>query len=409
MSVLSNALSYDYIGVVKIPKRFIGHNIITENDAELITQEINGDAYCHVSLNAFSFRTFYKGKKQKFNDKRNSALVLENDLVEYTFSTEGTLISAIDKETKKNLLSAPGNVLSLYEDRPLDWDAWDIDFYYRDSLLETARIEKINKVQHGLVLGSLEIDYKIGNSSIKQTISLSNQSKRLDFETFVDWHEKHKMLRVHFPTNITSDQASFDIQYGYVRRNTHKNTSWDRAKFEVVGHKYADLSDNDYGIAILNDCKYGYSILDKTVDLNLLRAPNNPDADADKGEHSFTYSFYPHEHDLIRSNVIEEATKLNHPPLLFDGVKNIESQSPINFEGKGIEISAIKKSEQNNEIIFRAVETLGRTSTGTVYLNGKLTETNLMERRNLKPSKRVNDNFELTLKPFEIKTYKFIL
>ena len=407
--VLSNALSYEYTGVVKISKRFIGHNIITENDTELITQEINGDAYCHVSLNAFSFTTFYKGKKQKFKDKKNSALVLENDLVEYTFSTVGTLISAIDKETKKNLLNAPGNVLSLYEDRPLNWDAWDIDFYYRDSLLETARIKKINKVQHGLVLGSLEIDYKIGNSSIKQTISLSNQSKRLDFETFVDWHEKHKMLRVHFPTNITSDQASFDIQYGYVRRNTHKNTSWDRAKFEVVGHKYADLSDNDYGIAILNDCKYGYSILDKTIDLNLLRSPNNPDADADMGEHSFTYSFYPHEHDLIRSDVIEEATKLNHPPLLFDGEKNIKSKSPIKFEGKGIEISAIKKSELQNEIIFRAIETLGRTSTGRVYLNGELTETNLMERRNLKPSKKVNDNFELTLKPFEIKTYKCIL
>ena len=274
-------------------------------------------------------------------------------------------------------MSSPGNVLSLYEDRPLNWDAWDIDFYYRDSLLETAKVVKLKKVLSGPVFSSLEFYYTIGNSSVKQLITLSNQSKRLDFKTIVEWNEKHKMLRVHFPTNIVSDQASFDIQYGYVKRNTHKNTSWDRAKFEVVGHKYADLSDNDCGIALLNDCKYGYSVFDNTMDLNLLRSPNNPDADADLGDHSFTYSFYPHEYDLIRSDVIKESTKLNHPPLLFNGVKNIKSKSPINFEGEGIEISAIKKSEQNSEIIFRAVETLGRTSKGKIYYNGKITETNL--------------------------------
>ena len=407
--VLSNALSYYYKGVIKIPNSFIGYNIITESNEEISTQEINGNVYCHVSLDPFSFTTFYKGEKQKSKKDKNSRLVLENDLVKYNFSKDGTLISAVDKETKKNLLGEPGNVLSLYEDRPLNWDAWDIDFYYRDSLLETAKPIKINKIKNGPVLGSLEIHYTIGNSSIKQIISLSNQSKRLDFATIVDWHEKHKMLRVHFPTNIISEQASFDIQYGYVRRNTHKNTSWDRAKFEVVGHKYADLSDNDYGIAVLNDCKYGYSIFDRTIDLNLLRSPNNPDADADQGKHSFTYSFYPHDHDLIRSDVIEESTLLNHPPLLFDSVKNVKSRSPIIFEGEGIEISAIKKSEQNNEIIFRAVETLGKTSTGRVYLKGQITETNLMERRKLKPTKRVKDSFGLTLKPFEIKTFKCLL
>ena len=228
----------------------------------------------------------------------------------------------------------------------------------------------------------------------------------MDFDTYVEWKEKHKMLRVHFPTNIRSEQASFDIQYGYVKRNTHKNTSWDRAKFEVVGHKYADLSNNDNGIAILNDCKYGYSVLDNVIDLNLLRSPNNPDADADLGEHSFIYSFYPHQNDLIRSDVIQESTILNHPPLLFNGVKNNNSKSLINFDGKGIEITAIKKSEQSNEIIFRAVETLGKTSKGKIYFNGKVAETNLMERRNLKPAKNVNGSLAIELKPFEIKTFR---
>ena len=160
---------------------------------------------------------------------------------------------------------------------------------------------------------------------------------------------------------------------------------------------------------MLNDCKYGYSIFDKTIDLNLLRSPNNPDADADLGEHSFTFSLYPHAHDIIRSNVIEESSKLNNPPILFNGLKNIKSKSAINFEGKGIEISSIKKSEHSNEIIIRAIETLGKTSEGKIYFKGKITETNLMERKRLKPTKKINESFDLVLKPFEIKTYRCTL
>ena len=214
------------------------------------------------------------------------------------------------------------------------------------------------------------------------------------------------MLRVHFPTTITTDQATFDIQYGHVKRNTHKNTSWDRAKFEVVGHKYADLSNNDYGVALMNDCKYGYSIFDNTIDLNLLRSPNNPDADADIGYLEFVYSFYPHNKDLIRSNVIEESTLLNHPPLIFEGYKNLSTSSSITYEGKGIEITAFKKSEYENEIIIRTVETLGRNSKGNIYLDGEITETNLLEQKNISKAKRVKDNYPLKLKPFEIKTFK---
>ena len=128
----------------------------------------------------------------------------------------------------------------------------------------------------GSVVQQLEFSYTIGNSVIKQTISLHPKSKRIDFETTVDWKEKHKMLRVHFPVDVMAERASFDIQYGYVKRNTHRNTSWDKAKFEVVGHKYADLSDHDYGVALLNDCKYGYMVHDNLLDLNLLRSPSNP-------------------------------------------------------------------------------------------------------------------------------------
>ena len=404
--VLVNALSYSYKGIVIVPDDYKGYNITSNEGHTYPTQILNGQVIINVHLKPFSFTTFKKDEKMKVQSKNESGLILENQFVKYEFNDNGTLKVAYDKEIKLNILKNDGNVLSLYEDRPLNWDAWDIDFYYKESLLETASVKNINKVVNGNVCSALEISYVIGNSKIDQKITLANDSKRLDFNTTVDWSEKHKMLRVHFPTIIKSEQASYDIQYGYVKRNTHKNTSWDRAKFEVVGHKYADLSNNDYGVALMNDCKYGYSILDNTIDLNLLRSPNNPDADADLGRHNFVYSFYPHKEDLIRSNVIEESTLLNHTPILFDGYENLSTESPVNFIGKGIEISAIKKSEFNNELIIRAVETLGRNSEGDIQFTGDLIETNLMEQKNIGTKKNVKGSFKIKLKPFEIKTFR---
>ena len=404
--VLVNSLSYRFQGIVTISKDFRGYSVTSNEGHTYPTQVLNGEVIINVRLKPFSFTTFGKAEKIKDVPKNQSGLILENQLVKYEFNDNGTLKVAYDKELKLNLIKNSGNVLSLYEDRPLNWDAWDIDFYYKESLLETASVRSINKVVNGNVCSALEISYIIGNSKIDQKITLANDSKRLDFNTSVDWSEKHKMLRVHFPTIIKSEQASYDIQYGYVKRNTHKNTSWDRAKFEVVGHKYADLSNNDYGVALMNDCKYGYSILDNTIDLNLLRSPNNPDADADLGRHSFVYSFYPHKEDLIRSNVIKESTLLNHTPILFDGYENLSTESPVNFIGKGIEISAVKKSEFKNELIIRAVETLGRNSEGNILFTGDLIETNLMEQKNIGTKKNVKDNFKVRLKPFEIKTFR---
>ena len=213
------------------------------------------------------------------------------------------------------------------------------------------------------------------------------------------------MLRVHFPVEIMSDQASFDIQYGYVKRNSHRNTSWDKAKFEVVGHKYADLSDHDYGVALLNDCKYGYMVHDNLLDLNLLRSPSNPDPDADIGEHSFTFSLLPHKKDLIRSTVIKESTCLNQEPLMFQGVSS-NVRIPVNVSGNGIELSVLKKSEKEDCWIVRVSETNGRNSKGTLTLSGLITECNLIEWDDIGESVNVNNDFDLDLAPFEIKTFK---
>ena len=217
------------------------------------------------------------------------------------------------------------------------------------------------------------------------------------------------MLRVAFPTVIRTDQASFDIQYGYARRNTHRNLSWDMARFEVAAHKYADLSDHDYGVALLNDCKYGYKVLENVLDLNLLRSPKSPDPDADLGQHTFTYSLLPHTGDLIRSDVQEQAIQLNQPPARFAGFALGTTAVPITVDGDGVALEVLKKAEKEECLVVRLVERLGRDTTATVTLNDEkatLSEIDLMEWNTIATLGR--GRIEIPMKPFEIRTFKIL-
>ena len=405
--VLLNTLSYTWKGSVKIPESFENHHIFDEGGNEIPLQRTEEGVFALVELNALSFTTFKKGDSVVHNLEKDDNLSLENNLVRYEFDEKGALISAYDKELEKEFMAGLGNVLSLYEDRPNNWDAWDVDFFYREALIETAEMTHASSHSKGSVLQQLKFEFKIGNSSIQQLVSLNPLSKRLDFLTNVDWYENHKMLRVHFPVSVRAEQASFDIQYGYVKRNTHRNTSWDKAKFEVVGHKYADLSDHDNGVALLNDCKYGYMVHDNLLDLNLLRSPTNPDPDADKGSHSFTYSLFPHKDSLIHSDVINEASCLNQEPILFDGVSG-KVKIPVKLDGQGLELSVLKKAEKEDAWIIRIIETHGRVSSGSIELGGEIAECDLMEWKELSKREMVNGSFKIKLNPFEIKTFKLL-
>ena len=403
--VLMNTLSYHWAGMVTVPESFHGYEILNENGESLETQTIGDKTEALVSLPPLCYSTFKKGEQKHLEESTAGDLVLENEWIRYEFNEEGQMISAYDKEADKEVLEGYGNVLSLYEDRPNNWDAWDIDFFYRDALLETASLSDDPSKSSGTISKQIQFTFRIGSSTIFQKITLKPGSKRVDFQTMVDWKEKHKMLRVHFPVSVRSEQATFDIQYGYVKRNSHRNTSWDKAKFEVVGHKYADLSDHDYGVALMNDCKYGYMVHDNLLDLNLLRSPSNPDPDADMGKHTFTYSLLPHKQDLIRSSVIEESTCLNQEPMMFEGVSSTVD-IPLSLSGEGLELTVLKKAEKEDLWVVRIVETHGRNSKGSLSLQGTVMECNLMEWEDLGDPVSVKNDLALDLSPFEIKTYK---
>ncbi|MBU0983075.1 MAG: alpha-mannosidase 2c1, partial [candidate division Zixibacteria bacterium] len=249
---------------------------------------------------------------------------------------------------------------------------------------------------------------KVGASEITQDVRLAANSRRLDFETTVAWQEKHRMLRVAFPVDVAATEATFDIQYGYVKRPTHRNTSWDMARFEVTAHRYVDLSDNDHGVALLNDCKYGHKVLNNVIDLNLLRSPNYPDPDADQQEHTFTYSLFPHEGPLIGSSVQVEAAALNQELVLFEGMASSRDLMPIRITGTGVSLEVVKKAEAEDCLILRVVETLGRKSTGRLIVDWPdctLVETDLMEWQDGE-TRALDGPIDLLLQPFEITTYK---
>ena len=374
--------------------------------------EYLGRVFIEADIPPFSMQTVIKNDLLFAEPVPELTLVLENELIRYQFDTGGTLVSIFDKEVQREIIPAgkKGNVLALYEDLPLDFDAWNVDLFYENCLLETAEVNKIESFASKDMLSGLKLAMTIGSSQISQIITLKSFSKRLDFMTTVEWNESHKMLRVSFPLDIQTDHASCDIQYGFLRRANHRNTPHDLAKFEVVGHKYADLSDGDYGAALMNNCKYGYKVLGNVLDLNLLRSPSYPDPDADQGAHSFTYSLLPHTGNLADSDVIAESVQLNLPQVILHGYKGNGSLLPLSFDSDAITLEVLKKAEKEDCLIIRLVETGGKNSTGTLKLKTPcmIIETNLMEWEEY-DTINVKAQLNIHLKPFEIKTFKLRL
>ncbi|MCU0857013.1 MAG: glycosyl hydrolase-related protein [Pontiellaceae bacterium] len=409
--VLVNVLSYDYQRPVVLPESWNDCSIRMDG-TELAVQIEKGRPVVLVSIPAHGSVTLTKQAAVLPAERpQNNALILENDLVSYEFAADGRLTAAWDKECNRAILASGGfgNVFTMYVDLPNQYDAWDIDDGYANMVLEHAAACSVRCVADGSVRRSLHFDLTIGKSTISQTVHLAKNSKRLDFETSVDWRETHHMLRTAFAVNVMSDRATCDIQYGYVERPTHRNTSWDAAKFEVTAQRYVDLSGNDYGVALLNDCKYGHKLHDKVIDLNLLRSPTDPDPDADQGMHLLTYSLLPHAGRMIDSTVQAEAAQLNMPPVCLDAFRDSgRCRLPVRISGAGVSLEVVKKAEKESSLILRLVETRGcrgfceisPVEGGTV-----LVETDLMEWNDEVPA-ALAAPVQIAFNPFEIKTFK---
>jgi alpha-mannosidase len=332
--------------------------------------------------------------------------VLENALVRYEFDRGGRLVRAFDKEEGREAMRPGdcGNVFSLYQDWPNYWDAWDIEQQAERQKMAEARLLDFRAGENGPAVQTLELEWAVGESRLTQEVRLAANSKRLDFVTKADWHESRKLLRVAFPVDVEAAEAAYEVQYGFYRRPTHRNTSWDAARFEVCAHRFADLSEADYGVALLNDCKYGYKVTGRLLEMSLLRAPFYPDPKADRGTHVFTYSLLPHAGRLEDSNVMAEAHALNQPPVVADSA--LAWTLPLEVTGGGVLVEAVKRAESGKGWIVRLYEPRGVRSTCGIRTRSpkaKLSVAGIMEEaREAVPLAK--GAATLKFRPFEIKT-----
>ncbi|RXM33161.1 Alpha-mannosidase 2C1 [Acipenser ruthenus] len=275
----------------------------------------------------------------------------------------GTCIEMVVQDALKEAIAGGcfGNQFVMFDDVPLYWDAWDVmDYHLQTRKPVSGVIRPVEVVHSGGLRGSVKFSLRISEkSSISQELVLDARCPYVKFHTEVDWQESHKFLKVEFPLRVRSPNATYEIQFGHLQRPTHWNTSWDWARFEVWGHKWADLSEHGFGVALLNDCKYDYSVLRNTLTLSLLRAPKSPDATADMGQHQFTYAVMPHTGSFQEAAVIQSAYNLNFPLRLLPketGSPQTGSWSAFSLSSSAIILETIKQVDWQESHKFLKVE-----------------------------------------------------
>ncbi|WP_372630833.1 alpha-mannosidase [Cohnella sp.] len=321
----------------------------------------------------------------------------------------GQLTGLWDKAAGKQVLAdgERGNVLQVFEDKPLMFDAWDIDIYYQQKMREVSDLRSAELIHAGPLSASVRFVWNYMNSTISQMMQVYAESRRIDFATEVDWQERQQLLKAAFPVAVRSTEATYDIQFGNVKRPTHWNTSWDWARFESVGHQWADLSERGYGVSLLNDCKYGYDIKGNTMRLSLIKSAIEPDPDADRGRHVFTYALLPHQGDWYEGGTVKEAWALNNPLRTSPGAMNAASSSLLRVSSDRVMIDAVKKAEDSDSLIVRLHDYSGMRDRVTLTSDLNVVswqECDLLERPIDEP--QAGHLVEFNLLPYEIRTFK---
>jgi alpha-mannosidase len=285
---------------------------------------------------------------------------LENDHVLVNLGPDGTLARVYDKRAGRDVLDGRGNQLWAYVDKPRLFDAWDVESDYAEYGEEVAPPESVEVVERGPHRGAIRLERRHRNSRIRQEIRLWSNSARIEFRTTLDWHDRRILLKARFPLALRSTHASFETAFGVVERPTHRNTSWDAARFEVAAHRFADLSEPGYGVALLNDGKYGHHALGNELGISLVRSPAYPDPLADEGEQIFTYALYPHRGHWPEGGVLREADDLNRP-LLARRITagGTASWRPLRLNGLELGLGALKPLEDGGGLLLRVYEPQG--------------------------------------------------
>lgn len=341
---------------------------------------------------------------------------LENACLRVEFDAAGDIVRIYDKLHGREVLppGAVANEWQAFEDRPVDWDAWDIDSYYEDKRYSAEPATSVRVIERGPLRATLLTERRILNSRYTQRVSLCANRSQIDFDAWIDWRERHILLKTAFPVDVLAPTATYEIQWGNVQRPTHRNTSWDWARFETCAQKWVDLSEGDYGAALLNDSKYGHDIRDHVMRLTLLRAPTMPDPEAEQGEHRFAYSLFIHG-PAAAHDIAARAYALNDPLLVARSAaarpsSNILERSFVAVDSPHVIIETVKAAEDGRGIIVRLYEsdrTRGPVELQCGFQVAAAWESNLLEEDS---AALPVDGYKvrLTVRPFQIVTVRLL-
>jgi len=330
-------------------------------------------------------------------------LTLENNHLRVRFDPDGSVLGILHKPTGREVLTAPGNRIELYDDDPVEFDAWDIDPYTLHTGRGAQPAEKWEVVTETLLRCEIAFERPLGEASrMRQVVRLDAGSPRLEFHTTVDWHESHTLLKACFPLDVRAANATYEMPFGYAERPTHYSTSFDRAKYEVPGHRFADLSEHGFGAALLTDSKYGYSCYGGDLRVSLLRSPKSPDPEADMGTHEFAYALMPHAGGWREAGVLREAALFN-APLRWTTVGPAE---PFAIVDGDLVLETIKRAEDSDDLVLRFYEPYGGRGVARVHVDAaRAWRTNLLEEE---PQELAVESgaFVLPFRPREVITVK---
>ncbi len=336
---------------------------------------------------------------------------ITDDNLDIQIGSQGEIISLYDRQAAREVLKKGrmGNRIKLLEDIPVEWgSAWETTVKRNDKepIPTSGAVCRI-KEDNGLRT-VVEVSMDLHHSHLIQEIIVNHLQPLVEFRTEVDWNERQKMLRVEFPADINALTARYDIAFGNVEHPNHSTTSYDEARFEVCGHKWGDVSDGSYGVALLNDCKYGYSIQNSNMELSLLRSADFPSDSCDRGKHSFSYWIYPHEGTIREASVAQKGYEVNVPLIVRSGEMPLKERSYIYTDSTNLIIDTVKPSEDGEDLIVRLFETYNTEGTASLTFDFPVEsceETDLLE-RHVEDVKTEDNRITFTLHPYEIKTYR---
>jgi alpha-mannosidase len=366
---------------------FVPDSIVTDFEPAT-SQKVEGGTLVHhpdIEIGGYERFVLSPGETSKPSDtvsaaKSGDSVTIENNQISVIIGADGTLHRVFDKLHGRESLADRGNQLWAYVDRPRSWDAWDIDESYPNAGEEITTIDSIEVIETGPLRSSVRVTRTWRSSTFVQTYRLTSGSRRLDIDTTIDWHERLVLVRAQFPTSIHAHEATFETMFGVHRRATHQNTTYERARFEVGAHRFVDLSEPDYGVALLNDGKYGYSAVGGTIGVSLVRGSLFPDPLADEGHHAFTYSLYPHEGNWVTGGVVREAQALNAPLVAVQADAGAApTPAFLSLTGTELGVAALKQAHDQAGIVVRVYEPHGVHGASSIAFD-----------RPVKSAKRVN-------------------